>query len=129
MQSIVEAFESKKHLLVGEGVSDEMVKKAESELGIIFPVDYRKYLITYGVAAYNGHELTGITKSDRTNVVAVTKASWAKNPTIPKSMYVIEETNVEEMIIWQSETGKVFYSSPNQPLTELCDSFTQYILR
>lgn len=129
MASIIEAFEAKRRLLAGNGVPEESIGEAEKALEIKFSPEYREYLLRYGIAAYNGHELTGITKSERTNVVAVTKAAREKYPDIPLNLYVIEETGVEEVLIWQSEEGKVYYSSPNQPLTELCESFREYILK
>ena len=52
-----------------------------------------------------------------------------RNSEIPANLYVIEETGVEEIVIWQSEDGKIFYSAPNQELTKLCDSFAEYVLR
>ncbi len=129
MTSICEAFALKNRLLAGNGVPAESIEKAEEELGVTFYEDYKEYLLKYGIAAYSGHELTGITKSARLNVVDVTKAAREKNPDTFRKLYVIEETNVEEVVIWQSEDGKIYYSSPNQPLTELCESFIEYVLK
>ena len=129
MSLIIDAFEAKTNLLTGEGVTEKLISEAEKELGLTFSKEYREYLSKYAIAAYNGHELTGITKSSRVNVVDVTKSERKNNPDIPKDLYVIEETDVEEMVIWQSGDGRVFCSSPNQTLSQLCDSLTEYISR
>lgn len=94
-----------------------------------FSKEYKEYLKTFGITAYDGHELTGITKSPRVNVVDVTNAERKKNQDIPADFYVIEETDVDEIVIWQAEDGKIFYSAPNRELAQLCDSFAEYVLK
>ncbi len=127
MSKIIDVFESKANLLVGDGVSEKEIIEAEKVLKLSFSDEYRDYLRKYAVAAYNGHELTGITKSPRVNVVDVTLNERKNNPDIPAELYVIEQTDVEEIVIWQSGNGQVFCSSPNQGLTQLCNSLADYI--
>ena len=127
MATIIDALKSKTDLLTGEGVSDTIITNAEKVLNLSFSKEYKEYLKTYGIAVFDGHELTGITKSPRVNVVDVTKAQREKNPKIPADLYVIEETDVEEIVIWQSGDGEIFYSGPNQDLTMLCNSFAEYV--
>lgn len=127
MSKIIDAFKDKPDLLAGKGVSDKMVKEAEKALNLTFSDEYRDYLREFAIAAYSGHELTGITKSPRVNVVDVTKEERKMNPDISGDLYVIEQTDVEEIVIWQSADGRIFYSSPNQALTPLCNSLFEYI--
>ena len=127
MSTIIDSFKAKSDLLAGKGVPEEAILEAEKALNISFAKEYREYLREYAVAAFGGHEFTGITKSPRVNVVDVTKAERNNNPDIPADLYVIEETDVEEIVIWQSGDGNIYYSSPNQPLTKLCDSLSEYI--
>ena len=127
MATIIDALKSKIDLLTGEGVSESISSNAERALNLSFSNEYKEYLKTYGIAVFDGHELTGITKSPRVNVVDVTKAQREKDPKIPADLYVIEETDVEEIVIWQSGDGEIFYSGPNQDLTKLCNSFAEYV--
>ena len=127
MATIIDAFKSKNNLLSGEGVSETLITNAEKALNLSFSKEYKEYLKAYGIAVYGGHELTGITKSPRVNVVDVTKAQRENNPKIPADLYVIEETDVEEIVIWQSGDGEIFCSGPNQDLTKLCNSFAEYV--
>ncbi len=127
MATIIDALKSKMNLLAGEGVSETMITEAEKTLNLSFSSEYKEYLKTYGIAAYGGHELTGITRSSHVNVVDVTKDERERNPDVPADLYVIEETDVEEIVIWQSGDGKIFYSGPNQKLTHLCNSLSEYV--
>lgn len=129
MTSIIGALESRKRFLSGKGISADSINDAEKALGLSFSDEYREYLLKFGIAAYSGHELTGISKSERTNVVNVTLKARKRYPEIPLNLYVIEETNVEEVVIWQSDTGSMFYSAPNLPLTKLCNTLCEYVLK
>lgn len=46
-----------------------------------------------------GIELTGITKSKYRDVVSVTKQEWELNNNVPHTMYVIEITYIDSIII------------------------------
>ena len=129
MKRIEEVFKEKSALITGEGASEKLIKSAEKELGLRFAEEYRTYLSLYGIAACDGHELTGLTKSLRVNVVAVTKEQRGNNPEIPQTLYVLEEMNIEGIIVWQSTSGRVYYSSPNGSLVKICDSMSEYINR
>ena len=130
MSSIREAFESKADLLKGDGVSEEAITAAEKKLNLSFSDEYREYLRLYGIVAFDGHELTGIVNNDpRVDVVAVTKAEKEKSKEIPPDYYVIEETDVDEIIIWQAGDGKIYGSSPNSEIKIISDSLCDYINR
>ena len=127
MSAITDAFASRTFFLHSKGVSPEQISQAERELGLLFSGEYREYLSLYGIAAFDGHELTGITSSDRLNVVSVTSKAKKRYPDLPANLYVIEELGVEELIIWQSTDGKIFGCAPNYKLEKICDSLRDYI--
>ena len=127
MSKLIEAFEAKHNLLVGNGTSDDVIDEAENQLGVTFSDEYKEYLKKYSIAAYGGHELTGISKTSRLNVVDVTRVERERNKDIPDNLYVIEQTNVEDIVIWQSNEGTIYYSSPNKPITVLFESLEEYI--
>lgn len=72
MSALKEAFAAKTSFLSGKGVPPEQITQAEQELGLSFSDEYREYLSDYGIGAYDGHELTGLTKSKRLNVITAT---------------------------------------------------------
>ena len=129
MSAIKDAFESRKSFLAGKGASPEQISQAEKQLGLSFAQDYREYLSTYGIAAFDGHELTGIAKSDRLNVVSITKEARARYASVPADFYVIEQVDVEELIIWQSGSGEIYGCAPNYKVEKICNSLHDYVVR
>ena len=129
MSAIKDAFDSRKSFLAGKGASPEQISQAEKQLGLSFAQDYREYLSTYGIAAFDGHELTGITKSDRLNVVSVTKEARARYTIIPAGYYVVEQVDVEELIIWQNGSGEIYGCAPNYKVEKICNSLHDYVVR
>jgi hypothetical protein len=109
MASITE-IENLDHFYAASGVDKEEVYKAESTLALTFSKDYHQYLLHYGIASANGHELTGLIESPRLNVTAVTNEEREFNPKAPKDMYVIENVGIDCMVAWQNKTGAVFVS-------------------
>ena len=127
MSALLDAFASKTSFLSGKGATPEQVSQAELELGLSFSDEYQEYLIQYGIAAFDGHEMTGLSKSKRLNVVSVTSNARKKYPDLPSNLYVVEDTGVEELIILQSSDGEVFGCAPNIRLEKICDSLSDYI--
>ncbi len=127
MSALLDAFASKTSLLSGKGATPEQVSQAELELGLSFSDEYQEYLIQYGIAAFDGHEMTGLSQSKRLNVVSVTSDARKKYPDLPSNLYVVEDTGVEELIILQSSDGEVFGCAPNYRLEKLSDSLSEYI--
>ena len=76
--------------------------------------------------ACNGHELTGLGASSRLNVVDVTLEERQRNLNISPDWYVIEQTNIDGMVIWQSETGEI-YQAVNEAGKKICGSLMEYI--
>ena len=109
--------------------SVEEIQKAEFKLGLKFSNEYRKYVSVGGAICGGGIELTGITKHERLNVVAVTNREKRINPLIPDDMYVVEVTGIDGMVVLQNEMGTIFTAQPNVPPKKLCDSLFEYIER
>ena len=126
--TIIEALMSKTDLLFGHGVSETEIINAEQELQISFSEDFKDYLSHFGIAAFGGHELMGITSSSRVNVVDVTINERKLNSYISNDMYVIEVSSFEGMVFWQKTEGAVFCSLPNQKPIYVCQSLTEYVL-
>lgn len=108
-------------------VQDAAIDEAESSLSLRFSQEYREYVHECGIASVQGHEFTGICKSERLNVVNVTEKNRKLNPLIPKELYVIEETNYDGIIIWQSETGEVFRSAQDSLPEKIANSIAEYL--
>jgi len=128
MSSIVSTLKSFADLVSLTPAQDIEISTAETKLSLKFAPEYREYLAEFGVAAANGHELTGILKSERLNVVNVTIREWGLNPQVPHSMYVVENAAIDGIIIWQDASGEVFQSSPNSKPKMIAASLAEYLI-
>ncbi|MDE6931749.1 MAG: SMI1/KNR4 family protein [Oscillospiraceae bacterium] len=127
MENIVDALRNIPDYIGSNGRTEEIILKAESSLGVAFAQDYRQYLGTIGLACFDGHELTGLTDITRLDVVTVTKEQRAININIPVSWYVVEETNIDGIVIWQNESGKVYQTAPSSLPVKIANSLLEYI--
>lgn len=126
---IIQALRGKENLLNGDGVEESVVAAAERELDLKFAADYRAYLLEMTIAAYDGHELTGLSKAVRTNVVEVTKQKWSECSKVPKSWYVIEDTNIDWIVIWQSQDGKTYETVGGSEPVCIADTMVEFIMK
>ena len=127
MKDIIKIIKKNPDILTANGCSDDVVLKAEKELQLNFSDEYKIYLLNFGLIAYDGHELTGITKTERLNVVNVTRDEWNFSPEISHNLYVIEQTHIDNLVIWQNEKGEIFRTFSGEGLEKICDSLSEYI--
>lgn len=93
-----------------------------------FSDEYREYLQAFGAIMADGIELSGIAKSEHRSVVSLTKKEWELNPKVPHTMYVIENTCVDGIVIWQDTTGVVYQTNPNSAPEKIADSLQDFIV-
>ena len=117
----------KKGLLQGKPVSDSAITECEQKLSVKFSDDYKECVRQYGALSYYGHELTGVVSSPRLNVVDVTNEEKKVNSGLPNNWYVIEQTGMDGIVIWQADSGEIFQSSPTAAYKKICNSLAEYI--
>lgn len=114
-----------KDLSKGKGASEKEIVAAEKALKLNFAEDYREYLSEFGYISFNGVELTGFSKSEYRNVVQATKNSWDLNEQVPHKMYLIEDTTIDGILVWQDSSGTIYstrpYQKPKRAATSLLD--------
>lgn len=110
------------------GASLNEIKEAERKLNVEFSDEYKEYLSEYGIATANGYEFTGICQSERLNVVCVTEKERKNVREIPEGAYVVEQTHIDGIVIWQTRDGAVYQSQGNS-FIRICDSLYEYINR
>lgn len=108
------------------GKSESEIKECEDKLNAIFAPDYRKYLEETGVACFDGKELTGICSSKRLNVVDVTLEARAKASSFFNDLYVVEQTNINGIVIWQDKEGKIYQVGQNGLIQQCYKSLSEY---
>ena len=124
---ILESLKQKKDFLHLTEASDGEIFNAQTQLGLQFSSDYIDYVKQCGVATFEGHELTGICKSPRLNVVSVTERFRQTLPNISHEWYVIEELNFDNKSIWQDKSGLIYAVDGDKAISKIADSLADYI--
>ncbi len=127
MSKITEAFENKRNFYSEKGASTEEIVDAEKKLGVKFADDYKEYLKLYGSVSCAGHELTGISGDASLDVVNATLKHYKKNPNVKEPFYVVEDTHMDGIVIWQTESGEVFQSEYKEAPLKVYGSLVEYI--
>ena len=126
-KSIIEVINSIDKLKTFKPASSEDISSAENELGLKFASEYKEYLSKFGAVMGDGIDLTGIAKSAHRDVVKVTKKCWDLNDKVPHSMYVIEDSGVDGIVVWQDKSGKVYQSDASSKPKKIASSLSDYI--
>ena len=127
MSTLSEVFKRKRDFYCEKGASADAIKNAEKILGLKFSDDYREYLQLYGAVSCGGHELTGFSEEAGLNVIDATLKNRTENPNISNLLYVLEETHIDGIVIWQAETGEVLQAEYKEAPKKIFDSLIEYI--
>ena len=128
MRPLIEEFKQKSNFCCEKGASLEEINRAEVTIGMTFAAEYKDYLQQFGSASCGGHELTGISEDASLDVVQVTLANIERNPNIKMPLYVIEETHIDGIVIWQASSGEVFKAEYKGEPKKVYDSLMDYVL-
>ena len=123
---VAELLKEKKNVYSIGPVSESDIKDAENKLGVKFSDDFSEIIKEFGAYSCLGHELTGICKSKRLNVVDVTLSERENNPNA-SNLYVIELTNVDSIVIWQSTDGKIYRTKETSKPVLIKESLIEYL--
>ena len=127
MGKMTEILCRKDDLYSEKGVSAEKIDEAEKALGLVFSSEYKEYLQEYGSVSCAGHELTGFSEDGNLNVVNATIKMRQENIFASNNMYVIEETHIDGIVIWQDSQGVIYQTGYNSSPEIICDSLADYI--
>ena len=125
--NIIELIKEKDELSTYSPATSDFVKKAAKELKVEFSKEYVEYITTFGIAIFEGHELTGICDGKRLDVVRNTVEQRKLNPFVPLNWYVIECLNIDGIVIWQDESGKIHQTFPNGATKSISKSLVEYL--
>lgn len=128
MNKIIKVIGNFEDLYHGNGASVDSIKEAEKKLKTKFSEEYYDYLCAFGTATFDGDEFTGLTDIERKDVVLVTEKYRRMFGKDFDDKYVIEETNIDGIVIWQSSTGEIFQSNMEGEIKKICDSLIEYIV-
>ena len=126
MTSLIEKLKERGFIALGP-VRRNKIIKAEKALSVVFSEEYKEYVSKYGCVSFVDHELTGVCSSKRLSVVNATIRARGLFPDIPATWYVIEETNVDGIVVWQDSTGEIFRTSPGSAPKKIFNSMKEYL--
>ena len=112
----------------GKGIEEDKIIEAQQYLGVHFADSFKQFLLNYGGASYEEHEFAGLIGDERTSVVCLTKEIKEKNKNISPDMYVIEQTDYDDIVLLQDHDGKVYYVSENNTPCYYYDTLEEYLL-
>ena len=125
----IEFIKNQLELFVGEPSTFEEIKIAENVLSVSFSKEYKNYLSQFGFAVFKGHELTGLCNGKRLDVVKITQLEKSCLKEINKSWYVIEQTNVDGIVIWQDSAGFVYQVDRNGKIQNKFLSIYDFLIK
>lgn len=128
MTKIVELIKSLPNMFPLKPATDIQINDAQLQLRVAFADEYKEYLRAFGAILADGIEFSGIAKSEHRNVVNMTQKEWELNPNVPHNMYVIENTCVDGIIIWQDNKGEIYQTIPNHEPKKIADSLQNFIM-
>ena len=126
-KSIIDVINSIDGLKTFKPASSEDITSAENELGLSFASEYKEYLSKFGAVMGDGIDLTGVAKSAHRDVIKVTKKCWDLNDKVPHTMYAIENSGVDGIVVWQDKSGKVYQSDASSKPKKIASSLSEYI--
>ena len=126
--TIIEFLEAREDLVFSGGKDDTKIREAEEQLGLEFAEEYRDYLRKYGSVSYVDHELTGLNRSKRLNVVDCTTEQRIHNDCLETGMYVVENLGIDGIVVLQKSDGTVhmLFSYDNE-ISKVASSLVEYL--
>lgn len=128
MGNLIACLQNKDDLITGKPVDNADIIYAEKVLKIEFSDEYKEILKVYGFICVDGHEITGITNSKRLNVCDVTIKERNNTKGNMDWLYVIEQTHIDGIVIWQSRTGEVYQTVEDSRPEKIANNIFEYLM-
>lgn len=126
MNKTIEVFSKIKGLKLLGGCSEEELQVAEKKLNLVFPEEYKNYLMEYGTVRFNGVELCGLNVTGYLNVVDATEQEKSVNNLFPNKMFVVEDLGIDAKLIVGDERGNIYLLQRDKKRL-ICSSFLEYV--
>ena len=126
MSKFIEEIKNKPNFYAEKGTSPLQIEQAELSLGLNFAIDFKECLREFGAISVDGHELTGFSADKNLDVVEVTQKNRKKH-NVGNGLYVIEETHIDGIVIWQDGKGDVYETTPNSKPQKIANSLIEFI--
>ena len=128
MSRIVSEIKKMEGVLSLNPAKSDIISSAENQLDLKFSDEYKEYTSTYGAISINGTEYTGVVDDINLNVVMVTRSARAITTNIPIDWYVVMDSHIDGIIIWQNHNGIIYQTEPHKEPQKVSDTLLDYIL-
>ena len=71
--------------------------------------------------------MTGFSDDEALDVVKATLKNLKKNQNVKTPLYVIEETHMDGIVIWQTASGEIFQTKYKGSPEKIFDSLIKYV--
>lgn len=126
MKKLTEVMREKPYFYAEQSATFAQIEQAEEELGLKFAKEYKEYVLEYGAASFDGHELTGFSDDEYLCVVNVTEKN-RKVHKVNSSLYVVEGAHIDGIVVWQDSEGYIYETSPGVAPKKIANSLIEYI--
>lgn len=126
MNKLSEIMLKMENLKILGGCTEKEIQVAEKTLDLIFPEEYKNYLLEYGTIRFNGVELCGLNVTGYLNVVEATEQEKSVNNAFPEKMFVIEDLGIDAKLIVGDEKGNIYLLQRDKKRL-ISNSFLEYI--
>jgi len=124
---LIEEIREIEKLYHAQGCDESQIKKAEKDLNMEFPNEYKEYLKEYGAISFFGTEWTGLNVEDYIDVVRVTVKERELNKNFPLKYFVLENLGIDGLLTIVSENGKVFSWNPDGKINLIAENLVDYL--
>ena len=135
--SIVEVIKNKPNFRSLVKPTAEMISNAQKKLNLQFANEYIQYLNEFGVAVFNGTELTGLGFNNRGEEIADDSIFSVVGETIkarqifsslPSDLYVVENCGINSLLVLQDSNGCIYEICEfSDNVEKVADSLLEYI--
>ena len=109
------------------GASEEEILNAEKRLNLNFSKEFKSYTSEFGSASIKNHEITGVVKSPRLDVVTQTIIEREKDPYLPMNLYVVERFDIDHIVLLQNSKGEIYSHVANDKQIKIANSLEEYL--
>lgn len=108
-------------------VSQGLIIKSESSLGVKFSPEYTIFLRNFGNMLYNHNEILGLNVDHFDDCVSWTLEAREEDDSIPDNLYVIASAGIDGILYLQAENGIVYQHRPFSVCTKKAESLEDFI--
>jgi cell wall assembly regulator SMI1 len=130
MSDFVGKIKRVKDLRKAKGCTFAQIRKAEDELGLKFPEEYKDYVLEFGHIDFGPTEWTGLNVIKRLDTVHATQKARAENDKFPPKCFVLEDWGIEGIKAIVNEEGAVFLwdNDQSEPFRESMSKYLDYCI-